>query len=133
MSQVSVCLWFSEQAEESAKKSGRPVGSVMTIVFELGSQEFMALNGGPMFTFTPATSVIVKCETQKQIDILWERLSGNGGKEVQCGWLQDRFGLSWQIVPAKMGEWMKDPKRGGRVMAALLSMKKLDIATLEKA
>jgi predicted 3-demethylubiquinone-9 3-methyltransferase (glyoxalase superfamily) len=160
MAHVSVCLWFSDDAEqavshyvsvltevgigatvlqmsryneESAKKSGRPVGSVMTVVFELAGQQFMALNGGPMFTFNPSASIVVNCDTQQQIDLLWDRLIANGGREVQCGWLTDKYGLSWQIVPVKLGEWMQDPQRAGRVMARLLGMKKLDIAALESA
>jgi predicted 3-demethylubiquinone-9 3-methyltransferase (glyoxalase superfamily) len=126
-------LNVSRYSKEAARASGRPEGSVMTVVFELGGQSFMGLNGGPVFSFTPAISMMVNCDTQKEIDLFWERLSSNGGKEVECGWVTDRFGLSWQIVPAKFGEWMKDPERAKRVMAKLMTMKRLDIATLEGA
>ena len=105
----------------------------MTVVFELGGQSFMGLNGGPVFSFTPAISMMVNCDTQKEIDLFWERLSSNGGKEVECGWVTDRFGMSWQIVPANFGEWMKDPERAKRVMGKLMTMKKLVISELENA
>ena len=160
MQRVTTFLWFNDQAEEAvnfyvsvfstagfeskvlqtsrysdevAVASGRPKGSVMTMTFELAGQKFMALNGGPQFQFTPAISLMVNCDTQQQIDHFWDQFSGNGGTEVQCGWVTDRFGLSWQIVPTKFGEWMKDPQRAKRVMAKLITMKKLVIAELENA
>jgi predicted 3-demethylubiquinone-9 3-methyltransferase (glyoxalase superfamily) len=154
---ITPFLWFNDNAEEavgfyvsvfdnsevgivshydeaSAQASGRPEGTVMTISFELDGQHFMALNGGPEFKFTPAISFVVNCETQPEIDYFWEKLSA-GGKEVACGWLEDKYGVSWQIVPEVLGELMKskDPKKSGRVMAALMKMKKLDIEALEEA
>ena len=129
----SKVLQTARYSDEAARASGRPKGSVMTMNFELAGQKFMALNGGPVFSFTPAISLMVSCETQKQIDHFWKEFSSGGGKEVECGWVTDKYGLSWQIVPAKLGEWMKEPEKGKRVMAALMKMKKLDIATLENA
>jgi predicted 3-demethylubiquinone-9 3-methyltransferase (glyoxalase superfamily) len=150
-------LWFNDNAEEavgfyvsvfdnsevgtvsyydeaSSKASGRPEGTVMTISFELDGQHFIALNGGPEFKFTPAISFVVNCDTQPEIDYFWEKLSA-GGKEVACGWLEDKYGVSWQIVPVVLGELMKskDAEKSGRVMAALMKMKKLDIEALEEA
>jgi predicted 3-demethylubiquinone-9 3-methyltransferase (glyoxalase superfamily) len=151
---VSTCLWFNTEAEEAAKfyvslfdksritavshygkGTPMPEGTVMTVVFELAGTEFMALNGGPHFTFTEASSMVVMCDTQAEIDRLWGALLAGGGREQQCGWLKDRYGLSWQIVPARLRELMKDPDpaKTDRVMAALLSMVKLDIAKLEAA
>ena len=157
MQKISPFLWFDDKAEEAAKYyvsifrnskirsvtrydkagaevSGRPEGTVMTVAFELDGQEFIALNGGPQFKFSEAISFVVKCETQGEIDELWEKLS-RGGEEVECGWLKDRYGLSWQIVPAVLGEMMSDPDpaRSQRVMEALVKMKKLDLAELKKA
>ena len=157
MKKITPCLWFDDKAEEAAKfyvslienskigtvtryseessaASGRPAGSVMTVTFKLNGQEFMALNGGPQFTFSPAVSFMVNCETQKEIDRLWEKLSEGGEKNV-CGWLKDRYGVSWQIVPAVLGTMMKDKnaERTGRVMKAVLQMTKLDIKTLQRA
>jgi predicted 3-demethylubiquinone-9 3-methyltransferase (glyoxalase superfamily) len=154
---ISVCLWFDDQAEEAvkfyvsifknskiggvarydeegARAAGRPKGSVMTVSFELDGQPFIALNGGPVFTFTEAVSLVVNCETQDEVDSYWAKLSA-GGEEVQCGWLKDRFGLSWQIVPRVLPEMLqdKDPEKSRRVMAAMLKMKKIDIAALQKA
>jgi len=154
---ISVCLWFDGQAEEAvnfyvsifknsrigsvtrydeegAKVSGRPKGSVMTVEFELDGQEFVALNGGPLFKFTEAISLVVNCATQAEVDSFWKKLSA-GGQEVQCGWLKDRFGLSWQIVPTVLPEMLrdKDPEKARRVMAAMLKMKKIDIAALQNA
>ena len=154
---ISVCLWFDDQAEaavnfyvsifknsrvgsvsrydeQGAKVSGRPRGSVMTVEFELDGQPFVALNGGPLFKFTEAISLVVNCETQAEVDAFWTKLS-TGGQEVQCGWLKDRFGLSWQIVPTVLPEMLrdKDPQKASRVMAAMLSMKKIDIAALKHA
>ena len=156
MQKITPCLWFDDNAEEAVKfytsifknskitktarygetgsqGSGRPKGSVMTIVFELEGQEFMALNGGPHFKLTPAISLIVNCKTQKEIDELSEKLTAAGGKIVQCGWVEDKFGLSWQIVPTVLGEMMQDTKKSDKVMAALLKMDKLDIKKLEEA
>jgi predicted 3-demethylubiquinone-9 3-methyltransferase (glyoxalase superfamily) len=157
MQKIGVCLWFDGQGEDaarfytsvfpnskigrvtrydeaSAKAAGRPQGSVMTVDFELDGQRFMALNGGPLFKFTEAMSLVVNCETQKDVDHFWEKLSA-GGQEVQCGWLKDRFGVSWQIVPTILPEMLqdKDPEKAKRVMAAMLTMKKLDIEDLTRA
>jgi predicted 3-demethylubiquinone-9 3-methyltransferase (glyoxalase superfamily) len=154
---ITPFLWFDHQAEEAvnfylsifknskirtlarydeagAKASGRPAGSVMTIAFELDGQEFVALNGGPLFKFTEAISFVVNCESQGELDHFWEKLSA-GGQQVQCGWLKDRFGVSWQVVPIVLGEMLqdKDPEKSRRVMAAMLQMKKIDINALEAA
>jgi predicted 3-demethylubiquinone-9 3-methyltransferase (glyoxalase superfamily) len=147
------CLWFDMQAEDAAKlytslfKNSKilqvthygpagpgPSGSVMTVRFVLDGQEFLGLNGGPIVRFNEAVSFVVKCETQKDLDRYWEQLTA-GGSEVQCGWLKDRFGVSWQIVPTVLDKLMDDKNPAGRdrVMAALLMMKKLDIAALERA
>ena len=153
----SVCLWFDGRAEEAAqfyvsifknsklgriaryddegaRASGQPKGSVMTVTFELNGLELLALNGGPMFKFTEAMSLIVNCETQDEVDAYWNGLSA-GGQEVQCGWLKDRFGVSWQIVPTILTEMLQDPdaERAKRVMAAMLKMKKIDIEGLRRA
>ena len=122
-------------ASEPAKASGQPKGSVMTIDFELNGQKFLALNGGPEFKFTEAMSLIVLCGTQAEVDHYWSKLSGSGGREIQCGWLQDRFGVSWQIVPRVLGELLsdEDPAKAQRVMEAMLQMAKIDIAGLERA
>jgi predicted 3-demethylubiquinone-9 3-methyltransferase (glyoxalase superfamily) len=157
MRKIIPCLWFDNQAEEAvnfylslfknsklrsltrygeqgAKISRRPKGTVMAVTFELDGQEFMALNGGPMFKFSPAISFIVNCETQQEIDRLWEKLS-EGGEEGQCGWLKDKYGVSWQIVPTTLGEMLqdRDPKKSEGVMKALLQMKKIDIKGLGQA
>jgi predicted 3-demethylubiquinone-9 3-methyltransferase (glyoxalase superfamily) len=154
---ITPFLWFDNQAEEAAKfytsifknskienvtrydeegskVSGRPKGSAMTVPFQIEGQEFVALNGGPLFKFTEAISFVVNCETQKEVDYYWEKLSA-GGEEVQCGWLKDRFGLSWQVVPTVLTEMLqdKDPQKAQRVMAAMLKMKKIEIADLKKA
>ena len=154
---VTPFLWFDHQAEEAAnfyvsifknsrihgaarydeeasKASGRPKGSVMTVEFELDGQEFTALNGGPMFKFTEAISLVVHCETQAEVDHFWEKLSA-GGQEVQCGWLKDMFGVSWQVVPTVLPEMLqdKDLEKAKRVMAAMLQMKKLSIPELKRA
>ena len=153
MQKITPFLWFNDQAEEAMnfytaifKNSkissvsrygeggpGQP-GSVMTATFELDGQEFMALNGGPLFTFTEAISLFVNCETQAEVDELWEKLT-EGGEESQCGWLKDKYGLSWQIVPSVLGELLNDPdaEKAGRVMNAMLQMKKIDIAGLRAA
>ena len=120
--------------EEGPKVSGRPKGSVMTIKFQLDGQEFIALNGGPHFKFTEAVSFVVNCKTQEEIDDYWQKLSA-GGEEVQCGWLKDKFGLSWQVVPTILTELLEDkgPQKSQRVMNALLQMKKLEIKALQNA
>jgi len=125
---------ISRYGEEGAEASGRPKGTVMTVTFQLEGQEFIALNGGPHFKFTEAISFLVNCETQEEIDQLWEKLS-EGGEKGQCGWLKDKFGLSWQIAPRILGEMVqdKDPEKSKRVMKAMLQMKKIDIKTLQEA
>jgi len=151
---ITPFLWFNNQAEEAAKfytsifknsKIGAisrypkgtpgPAGTVMTVDFELDGQKFVALNGGPQFPFTEAVSFVVNCETQEELDYYWEKLSSAGGKEVQCGWLTDKFGVSWQIVPTILDELVtdKDPAKAERVMHALLKMVKLDINKLKEA
>ena len=154
MQRITPFLWFDDQAEAAAnfyvsvfknsKVSGmthytgeEPVGqkgSVMTVSFELDGQQFVALNGGPGFKFTQAVSFVINCETQVEIDYYWEKLTADGGEEVQCGWLADKYGLSWQVVPTKFfEEWVKDAAGLQRVMQALMQMTKLDLATLQKA
>ena len=152
MQKITPFLWFDDKAEEamhfyvSIFKNSKvigvsrygdagpgPKGSVMTANFQLDGQEFIALNGGPNFTFTEAISFVVTCETQQEIDEFWDKLSA-GGQEVQCGWLKDRYGLSWQIVPRILPELIgKDAQTSNRVMKALMQMKKLDIARLKEA
>lgn len=154
---ITPCLWFNNEAEEAAnfytsifkdasiksitrygqsgaRVSGIPAGTVMTVAFDIGGQEFIALNGGPAFTFSPAISLLVNCETQEEVDHYWENLSQNGEIE-QCGWLKDKYGVSWQIVPVILDKLLGDPDpvRAERVMQAMLGMKKLDIAGLQKA
>lgn len=123
---------ISRYSDEGAKAAGRPKGTVMVMTFELDGRKFMALNGGPHFKFTEAISLLVNCETQQEVDKLWERLS-EGGRKDRCGWLKDRWGLSWQIVPTALGKLMSDPVKAPRVMQAMLQMDKLDIAKLEEA
>jgi predicted 3-demethylubiquinone-9 3-methyltransferase (glyoxalase superfamily) len=125
---------ITHYGESAAEVSGRPKGTVMTIVFELEGQRFMALNGGPIFKFSPAISFLVSCETQQEVDSLWEKLS-EGGEVEQCGWLKDRFGVSWQIVPSILAEMIhdKDANKSERVIKAMLQMKKLHIQGLRKA
>lgn len=146
-------LWFDGRAEEAMNfyvsifKNSRvvsvsrygeagpgPKGTVMSAIFELEGQRFHALNGGPQFKFTPAISFFVTCETQREVDNLWQKLSA-GGTEDQCGWLKDKFGLSWQIIPSVLGKLLgdKDAKKANRVMQAMLKMKKIDIEQLERA
>lgn len=153
MQKITPFLWFDSQAEEAAKfyvsifknsKIGAvrrygdagpgPKGSVMTVSFQLEGQEFVALNGGPHFKFTPAISLFVNCETQEEVDELWEKLLA-GGRKDRCGWLQDKFGLSWQIIPRQLMEMLgdKDPGRSQRVMKAMLQMDKIDIHGLKRA
>jgi predicted 3-demethylubiquinone-9 3-methyltransferase (glyoxalase superfamily) len=122
--------------EAGAEASGTPKGTVMTFTFQLEGQEFMALNGGPFFKFNEAISLIVNCETQEELDRLWGMLSEGGDEKAQqCGWLKDKYGLSWQIVPVVIGEMLqdKDPRKAEDVMKALLQMKKIDMKTLEQA
>jgi predicted 3-demethylubiquinone-9 3-methyltransferase (glyoxalase superfamily) len=157
MQKITPCLWFDDNAEEAvnfyislfknskitniahygeagAAASGRPSGSVMTIMFELDGQEFMALNGGPHFKFSPAISLMVNCQTSDEVDELWDKLSA-GGMKQQCGWLTDKFGVSWQIVPTGLGDMLEDddPEKSERVMKAMLQMEKIDLAPLEQA
>ncbi len=152
MQKITPFLWFDNNAEQAAQfytsifKNSKilnvsrygdggpgPKGSVMVVNFQLEGQQFTALNGGPLFKFSEAFSFVVNCETQKEIDEYWNKLTSGGGKESECGWLKDRFGFSWQIVPTALGRLMSDPKKANRVMQALLQMKKLDIAKLEEA
>ena len=151
---ITTFLWFDGNAEEAVKfytsvfprskilATSRysdlgpgPEGSIMTMTFELEGQEFVALNGGPEFKFTEAISLLVSCETQKELDELWSKLTADGGQEVQCGWLKDKFGLSWQIVPSKLMDMVqdRDPEKSKRVMEAVMRMTKLDTAELQRA
>jgi predicted 3-demethylubiquinone-9 3-methyltransferase (glyoxalase superfamily) len=126
----------SHYSEEGFEVHGMPAGTVLTVEFELAGQGFLALNGGPHFKFSEAISLVINCENQAEIDRYWDTLSANGDpKAQQCGWLKDRFGLSWQVTPIALGEMMVDPdqKRRDRVMRAMLQMKKLDIAALKQA
>ena len=153
MQRITPFLWFNDNAEEAinlytsifpnskigsvtryGEGAPRPAGAVMTANFELDGLEFVALNGGPHFSFSPAISFYVSCKTQAEVDDLWEKLA-EGGEEQQCGWVKDRFGLSWQIVPTVLGELMGDPDpvKAQRVMQAMLKMGKLDIAALQQA
>jgi predicted 3-demethylubiquinone-9 3-methyltransferase (glyoxalase superfamily) len=157
MQKITPFLWFDNQAEAAAnfytsifknskivstsrydeagaKASGRPVGSVLTVAFILEGQEFTALNGGPVFKFSEAISFAVNCENQKEVDYYWEKLSASPESE-QCGWLKDKFGLSWQIVPKQLGQLLGDPdkSKASRVMEAMLQMKKIDIQKLQEA
>jgi predicted 3-demethylubiquinone-9 3-methyltransferase (glyoxalase superfamily) len=160
MQKITPFLWFDDQAEEAAKfytsifrnskvgrilrydeeaaktsQSGRPVGSVLTIEFEIEGQKFTALNGGPQFTFNESISFVVNCETQDEVDYFWEKLTADGGQESACGWLKDKFGLSWQITPTVLIDMLndKDPEKSERVMKAMLQMQKIDIKTLKDA
>ena len=157
MQKITPFLWFNDNAEEAVKfyksifkkskigkiaryskagekAAGRPAGSVMTIEFEIEGQKFIGLNGGPIFKFTEAMSFVVNCKTQAEVNKYWKKLSA-GGKEVQCGWLKDKYGLSWQIVPTILGELLssKDVSKSQRVMQAMLKMVKLDIKKLKEA
>ena len=147
MQKITPFLWFDDKAEEAMNfytsifKNSKiggitrgPNGTVMSAIFQLDGQEFMALNGGPQFTFSPAISFFVKCETQQEIDALWEKLS-EGGEKQRCGWLKDKYGVSWQIVPSILGKMMQDKaaEKSERVMAALLQMDKIDLKRLEQA
>ena len=156
---ITPMLWFDDQAEEAvrfytsvfrnsrilsttryteeaARAAGRPVGTVMVIAFQLEGQDFTALNGGPIFTFNEAISLVIRCRNQEEVDYYWSRLTDGGDPRAQqCGWLKDRFGVSWQVVPARVPELLTDPDeaKGQRVMAAVLTMKKLDLAEVERA
>jgi predicted 3-demethylubiquinone-9 3-methyltransferase (glyoxalase superfamily) len=121
--------------EEAAEKTGRPVGSVLTIEFEIEGQKFVALNGGPLFKFNESISFVINCETQEEVDYFWGKLTADGGEESACGWLKDKFGLSWQVVPTVLIDMLhdSDQEKSGRVMQAMLQMKKIDIKTLKDA
>ena len=147
MQKIVPFLWFDGKAEEAARfyvsvfKNSKivkvmpgPQGTAMGVTFQLEGQEFYALNGGPQFKFTPAISLFVNCETQQEVDELWKKLSASGSDE-QCGWLKDKYGLSWQIIPTVLGKLLgdKDPAKANRVMQAMLKMKKIDIKGLQEA
>lgn len=157
MQKITPFLWFDDQAEAAAnfyvsifknskienvtrygqadaEVSGRPKGSVMTVAFQLDEQDFIALNGGPVFKFTEAISFVVNCATQEEIDRLWDKLP-DGGKIMECGWLKDKYGVTWQIVPPVLKELLSDPdpEKSQRVMKALIKMKKINIETLKQA
>ena len=158
MQKITPFLWYDDKAEEAAnfycsifknskvgsvtryegegaKASGRPAGTVMTVEFELEGQKFVGLNGGPHFKFTEAVSFVINCETQEEVDYFWEKLTADGGAESQCGWLKDKFGLSWQVTPTILPKLLqdKDPEKANRVMQAMMKMVKIDIATLKRA
>ncbi len=158
MQKITPFLWFDDNAEEAVKfytsifknskigkiarydeagekAAGRPAGSVMTVEFQLEGQDFIALNGGPHFKFTEAISFVVSCKTQAEVDYYWNKLTADGGKEVQCGWLKDKYGLPWQVVPTILPELLsdKDAAKSQRVMEAMLQMVKLDIKKLKQA
>jgi predicted 3-demethylubiquinone-9 3-methyltransferase (glyoxalase superfamily) len=153
MQKISPFLWFDGEAEPAANfyisvfknaKAGNimrygeagpgPTGSVMSVTFEIEGQEFIAFNGGPQFTFSPAISLFVKCEAQEEVDTLWEKLS-DGGEKLRCGWLTDKYGVTWQIVPTVLGDMLQDPdaRKAKRVMEAMMKMTKLDIGLLKQA
>jgi predicted 3-demethylubiquinone-9 3-methyltransferase (glyoxalase superfamily) len=153
MNAITTCLWFDTKGEEAAnfytsifdnsrvleisrygEAGPRPAGTVMTVTFELDGQKFVALNGGPEYTFSEAISFQVPCESQEEVDEYWSRLS-DGGEEGPCGWLKDRFGVSWQIVPTRLVELLSksDPETSKRVMRAMMKMKKIEVAELEEA
>jgi predicted 3-demethylubiquinone-9 3-methyltransferase (glyoxalase superfamily) len=158
MQKITPFLWFDDQAEEAVKfytsifknsktgrifrntegaaeKTGHPVGSVLTIEFEIEGQKFVALNGGPLFKFNESTSFVINCETQEEVDYFWEKLTANGGEESACGWLKDKFGLFWQITPTVLIDMLhdSDQEKSERVMQAMLEMKKIDIKALKDA
>jgi len=155
---ITPCLWFDTQSEDAAKLycavfpnskitaisryfdagqeiHGKPAGSVMTVTFELDGQPFTALNGGPQFKFDDAVSFQIMCDTQDEVDYYWSALTQGGGQEGPCGWLKDKFGLSWQVVPSAIPRMMSDPDsaRSARVMNAVMKMKKIDLAAIERA
>lgn len=154
LQKITTYLWFDGNAEEAVtdytslfpdsrvtqiarwgKGGPAPEGSVMNIVFELAGQQLMALNGGPMFKFTPAVSLFVRCESQAEVDKFWDGFLSRGGQASMCGWLSDRFGLSWQIIPTALMELMgdSDPQKAGRVAQAMMTMQKIDVAALQRA
>ena len=158
MQKITPFLWFDNQAEEaakfytsvfknskigrilrydevSAKAAGRPAGSVLTVEFEIEGQTFTALNGGPQFKFNESVSFVVNCKTQEEVDYFWEKLTAGGGQESECGWLKDKFGLSWQITPIVLIDMLndKDPKKAERVMKAMMQMQKIEINKLKAA
>lgn len=156
MKKVTTCLWFDGEAQEAAEfytslfADGRmgnithypkaaseaarmPEGQVMTVEFHMLGQDFLAMNGGPAFTFNESVSFMVNCDTQGEIDRLWDALIADGGQENVCGWLKDKYGLSWQVVPSALWGWMQEPARYAKVMEALLKMRKLDLALLRQA
>src|SRR5438874_12066992 len=158
MQKITPFLWFNDDAEEaakfytsvfknskigrilrydeaSAKAAGRPAGSVLTVEFEIEGQKFTALNGGPAFKFNESISFVVNCETQEEVDYFWEKLTADRGEESTCGWLKDKFGLSWQVVPTVLSEMLqdKDPEKAEQVMKAMLQMQKIDINKLKAA
>ena len=153
---ITPCLWFDSQAEEAAKFytslfknskitsisyypnegkeiHGQEAGKVLTVAIEMNGQPFTALNGGPLFKFNESVSLQIMCDTQEEIDFYWTRLTGGGGEESMCGWLKDKYGLSWQVIPTILPELLKDPARAGRVMKVFMKMKKFDIEKLKKA
>jgi predicted 3-demethylubiquinone-9 3-methyltransferase (glyoxalase superfamily) len=158
LKKLTSCLWFDGQAEDAAKfyvsvfknaKLGRishypnsgqdvhqqPAGKVLVVEFEIEGQQFIALNGGSQFKLSEAISFVVNCDTQAEIDDYWEKLTAGGGEPGPCGWLKDKFGLSWQVTPSKVGDWITDPdpRKSARVFAAVMQMGKLDLAALERA
>src|SRR5437763_5858748 len=158
MQKITPFLWFDDQAEEAAKfytsifknskigrilryseevakATGQPAGSVLTIEFEIEGQKFVALNGGPLFRFNESISFVVNCETQEEVDYFWEKLTADGGEESACGWLKDKFGLSWQITPTVLIDMLHDAdeEKSGRVMQAMLQMQKIEIPKLKAA
>jgi predicted 3-demethylubiquinone-9 3-methyltransferase (glyoxalase superfamily) len=154
VNKITPFLWFDNNLEaamnfyasvfedveiSNVSRSGEggpaPAGTVFTASFRINGQDFMGLNGGPMFKFTEAVSFFIECNDQGEIDYYWEKLTGDGGEESMCGWLKDKFGLSWQVVPSVLGQLLgsPDPEKAGRAMQAMMQMKKLDIATLQAA
>ncbi len=152
MSKVTTFLWYDNQAEEAAKlytslipnskitdvtryENAGPSGNVTIVTFELDGQQFTAMNAGPAFKFTEAVSVMVSCDSQEEVDRLWDALTADGGEESMCGWLKDKYGLSWQIVPKRLNELLADPdsEKAGRALQAMLQMRKLDVKALESA
>lgn len=158
MQKISTCLWFDGKAEEAAKfytsifknskilgisrydkdsseASGQKEGAVMTVMFEIEGREFMGLNGGPIFKFNESVSFMIDCKDQEEVDYYWDNLIADGGKPSECGWLKDKYGLSWQVVPSILNELIggKDTKKGRAAMKAMLTMSKMDVAKLQKA
>ena len=158
MQRITPFLWFDDQAEdaanfytsvfknsnigrifrhteEAAEKTGRPVGSVLTIEFEIEGQKFVALNGGPLFKFNESISFVINCETQDEVDYFWGKLTADGGEESACGWLKDKFGMSWQVTPTILIDMLNDSdeEKSGRVMQAMFQMKKIDVKALKDA